>query len=136
MKLRNNFLLNKTIYIDNCIRQLKVKQFRLNRVKNLEYSFIDSDDEITLEKLIELGFTDSDWGKIERQLKDDAINFNFMVCKDYTDAHTGMAKVKYVDVTKFICAWTDDSQGDNTPFAGHFEKYSIPQVRDLLIQNG
>lgn len=92
--------------------------------------------EITLEKLIELGFTNSDWGKIERQLKDDAINFNFMVCKDYTDAHTGMAKVKYVDVTKFICAWTDDSQGDNTPFAGHFEKYSIPQVRDLLIQNG
>jgi hypothetical protein len=41
---------SKFIYIDNCVRQLKVKQFRVNRVKNLEYSFIDSDDEATIER--------------------------------------------------------------------------------------
>ncbi len=42
---------NKFIYIDNCVRQLKVKQFRINRIKNLEYSFIDSDDEATIDKM-------------------------------------------------------------------------------------
>jgi hypothetical protein len=36
---------NKTIYIDNCIRQLKVKPIRPQRIKNLEYSFIDSEEE-------------------------------------------------------------------------------------------
>ncbi len=41
---------NKFIYIDNCVRQLKVKQFKINRIKNLEYSFIDSDDEATIER--------------------------------------------------------------------------------------
>lgn len=92
--------------------------------------------EIGLEKLAEFGFKNSDWTKIERQLKDDAINFGFMVVKDYSDPDSGAAKVKYIDSTKFICAWTDESQGDNSPFAGHFEKYSIPQVRKLLAQNG
>ena len=47
---------NKTIYVDNCVRQLKVKQMKLNRVKNLEYSFIDSDDEISVGKLYQEKF--------------------------------------------------------------------------------
>jgi len=92
--------------------------------------------EIGIEKLAEFGFKNSDWTKIERQLKDDAMNYGFVVVKDYTDPDTGMAKVKYIDVTKFVCAWTDESQGDNSPFAGHFQKYSLPEVRKILLQNG
>ncbi len=92
--------------------------------------------EIGIEKLAEFGFKNSDWTKIERQLKDDAINYGFIVTKDYTDPDTGMAKTKYIDVTKFVCAWTDESQGDNSPFAGHFQKYSLPEVRKILLQNG
>ena len=92
--------------------------------------------EISIEKIAEYGFQVSDYDKIERQLKDDLVNFGFCVVKDYTDNESGISKVKYVDVTKFICAWTDQSQGDNSPFAGHFEKYSIPEVRSLLLANG
>lgn len=92
--------------------------------------------EIGIEKLAEFGFQGSDWTKIEKQLKDDCLNFGFCVVKDYTDPDTGAAKVKYIDATKFVCAWTDEYQGDNSPFGGHFEKYSIPQVRKLLLQNG
>jgi hypothetical protein len=92
--------------------------------------------EIGIEKLAEFGFKNSDWTKIERQLKDDAMNYGFIVVKDYTDPDTGMAKVKYIDVTKFVCAWTDESQGDNSPFGGHFQKYSLPEVRKILLQNG
>jgi hypothetical protein len=92
--------------------------------------------EIGIEKLAEFGLKNSDWTKIERQLKDDAMNFGFVVVKDYTDPDTGMAKVKYIDVTKFVCAWTDESQGDNSPFGGHFQKYSLPEVRKILLQNG
>lgn len=35
----------KLIYLENCVRQIKVKQLKPTRVKNLDYSFIDSDDE-------------------------------------------------------------------------------------------
>lgn len=92
--------------------------------------------EINIEKVIEHSLNISDYNKIERQLKDDLVNFGFCVVKDYIDNESGATKVKYVDVTKFICAWTDQNQGDNTPFAGHFEKYNIPQVRNLLLANG
>jgi len=92
--------------------------------------------EINIEKLAEFGFRTSDWDKIEKQLKEDAMNFGFIVIKDYTDPDTGAAKIKYIDVTKFVCAWIDEYQGANSPFGGHFEKYSMPQVRKLLLQNG
>ncbi len=36
---------NKTIYLDNCVRQLKVKQLRPIRIKEMDYSFVDSDNE-------------------------------------------------------------------------------------------
>jgi hypothetical protein len=36
---------SKLIYLDNCVRQIKVKQLKPTRVKNLDYSFVDSDDE-------------------------------------------------------------------------------------------
>jgi hypothetical protein len=92
--------------------------------------------EISIEKIAEMGFKNSDWAKIEKQLKEDAMNFGFIVVKDYTDPDTGLAKVKYIDVTKFVCAYIDEHQGGNSPFGAHFEKYSIPQVRKLLMQNG
>lgn len=72
--------------------------------------------------------------KIERQLKADLIDFNFIVTKTYTDPNTGCAKVKYIDPARFVCAYMEESMGDNTPYAGHFEKYSIPELRTKLLE--
>ena len=64
---------NKSIYIDNCVRQLKVKHMKLNRVKNLEYSFIDSDDEISINKLYNEKFK-SNLDMIYEDIPEDKLN--------------------------------------------------------------
>jgi hypothetical protein len=88
--------------------------------------------EISAKKLIEHGLQISSYVQTESQFKEDAIDFNFITGKVCVDPVTGIVKFKYIDPIRFIAPWTDQTQGDNAPFAGAYCMYSIPQLRDLL----
>jgi hypothetical protein len=91
--------------------------------------------EIAAKKIIKHGFDISNYHKdIEKSLKQDAYNFNFVVAKIYTDPTTGASKVRYVDPARFVMAYIEEARGQNTPFAGDFRRMSIPEFRTLVSQ--
>ncbi len=93
--------------------------------------------EIAGKKLIQHAFDISNYHKlIEPKLKRDTLDLNFIVTQIYNDSVSGAVKVKYVDVPSYICAYLNETLGNNTPFAGHYEKYSIPDFRNMLLCEG
>lgn len=89
--------------------------------------------EINAKKLIEHGLDISKYHSlVEKLMKEDGYNFNFLVSKIYCDPVDGVVKTKYIDPAAFICPWLDESQGDNMPFAGAYVRYSVPDLRNLL----
>ncbi len=93
--------------------------------------------EIVSKKLIQHTFSISQYDKLtEPLLKRDAFSLNFLVTQVYNDPVSGAVKVKYIDVPSYVCAYLNEQMGNNTPFSAHYEKYSIPDFRNMLLSEG
>jgi ribosomal protein L22 len=95
------------------------------------------DVEIAMKKIADHGFDLSNYtDQIEKRLKRDGTNFAFMLAADISDPYTGAAKCEYVDPTRSILAYLDQTECTDTPFFGKIYPVQVHTLRDMLLSRG
>lgn len=93
-------------------------------------------EEIALEECVEATFTlISDWITLKRKLLEDALDIAISACRDEFDPEISMMVTKYVDPMGLIAQHTRETDFNNSKYFGHFEDYTISQLRVLTGMN-
>jgi hypothetical protein len=108
---------NKTIYLDNSVRQLKVKQLRPIRIKEMDYSFVDSDNEssvlnkdfnMTLNKIYESENNNTSEEEINTKEKNEVIDVTLV-----NNSNTSEEDINEEDNSEADNSEEDNSEKDN-----------------------
>jgi hypothetical protein len=83
-----------------------------------------------MEMLIKHTFDISDWGETRKRLITDAVNIGVFATKDYYCDRDQKIKTKYIDPDRLVIQRDDNPYNLNSEFAGHFEDWSISQLRE------
>lgn len=90
--------------------------------------------EIVHKKLSIANFYHSDWSEIKRKMYGDAFENNVMACKDYTDATTGMSKVRYVDPLRSGCSHNRATGHNKSEYFYEFIDYTVSELKLMGVK--
>jgi len=84
--------------------------------------------ETELEEALDYTAYISEWKEIKKKIIRDALTFNKLCVKDYTDPYVGKVKYRYVDPAMFVGQFSKSYDHRNMRFAGEVIQESIEEI--------